>query len=100
MQSTVVELESVHTIVDDSLLRHTPSSRHDGNDGGGAVDVENAVLLQELMALKVGAADIEFVKAGLSGGLLEKECIVADDVTLDVLSLDVMSRCDSVRSDA
>ena len=27
-------------------------------DGGGAVDVENAVLLQELMALKVGAADI------------------------------------------
>ena len=57
VQSTVVELESVHTMVDDSLLRHAPSSRHDGG-GGGAVDVENAVLLQELMALKVGAADI------------------------------------------
>ena len=57
-----MELESVHTIVDDSLLRHTPSSRHDGNDGGGAVDVENAVLLQELMALKVGAADVRLVE--------------------------------------
>ena len=58
VQSTVVELESVHTIVDDSLLRHTPSSRHDGDGISGAVDVENAVLLQELMALKVSAAEV------------------------------------------
>ena len=37
--------------------------------------------------------------AGLSGGLLGKGCIVADDMTLDALSLDDMSRYDSVRSD-
>ena len=46
LQSTVLELAAVHTLVDENVLRHNAS-------GVGGIDVENAVLIQELMALKV-----------------------------------------------